>query len=360
MHVLFARSILLAGILCVASVASAADAPRTPPATDGSLAVPAFRAPYSIFASPESLLRFGQMAAENRRSPGLGGNIEAARRFYDGINADRVARMRKVYPVRTSVVTIAGVGADVVEPAAGISERNRHRVLINLHGGGFLWGAHSGALVEAIPVASVGGIKVVSVDYRQGPEYTFPAASDDVETVYRALLKDYAAKNIGIYGCSAGGALTAETVARLIKDGVELPGAIGTFCSSVALLGGDSTYTAAALSGDPIPRSPMTYADLPYFKGASASDPLVVPARSPAMLAKFPPTLLITGTRDFAMSSVIQSQRLLTNAGVEAELHVWDGMWHAFFSDPELPESKEAYEVMVRFFDRHLGQAKSS
>ena len=80
------------------------------------------------------------------------------------------------------------------------------------------------------------------------------------------------------------------------------------------------------------------------------------PANSPTLLAKFPPTLLITGTRDFTMSSEIQSQRLLTNAGVDAELHVWDGMWHSFFSDPEMPESKEAYAVMVGFFDRHLGQ----
>ena len=74
------------------------------------------------------------------------------------------------------------------------------------------------------------------------------------------------------------------------------------------------------------------------------------------MLKKSPPTLLITGTRDFAMSSSLQSQRLLTNAGVEADLHVWDGMWHSFFSDPELPESKEAYAVMAKFFDKHLGK----
>jgi acetyl esterase/lipase len=64
---------------------------------------------------------------------------------------------------------------------------------------------------------------------------------------------------------------------------------------------------------------------------------------------------LITGTRDFAMSSAIQSQRLLTNAGVDAELHVWDSMWHSFFSDPGMPESEGAYAVMVHFFDRHLG-----
>jgi hypothetical protein len=32
-------------------------------------------------------------------------------------------------------------------------------------------------------------------------------------------------------------------------------------------------------------------------------------------------------------------------------------MWHSFFSDPELPESKAAYAVMARFFNRHLSDS---
>jgi acetyl esterase/lipase len=152
--------------------------------------------------------------------------------------------------------------------------------------------------------------------------------------------------------------LTGQVVARLIRDGIALPGAIGTFCGSIAPLGGDSAYVAPLLSGDPIgDEDPGSIVErLPYFKGASPDDPLVVPAKDPALLARFPPTLLISGTRDFAMSSVLQSHRLLTRAGVETELHVWDGMWHSFFSDPELPESQEAYAVMAAFFDRHLGR----
>jgi monoterpene epsilon-lactone hydrolase len=69
-----------------------------------------------------------------------------------------------------------------------------------------------------------------------------------------------------------------------------------------------------------------------------------------------PPTLLISGSRDFALSSVLRSHALLVQAGVDAELHVYEGLWHSFFSDPELPESRAAYDAMVRFFDRHLGR----
>src|SRR5258707_1314328 len=86
-------------------------------------------------------------------------------------------------------------------------------VLINVHGGGFICFAPPESHSESVPIASVGKIKIVSIDYRQAPEYTFPSASEDVEAVYRELLKTYKPGNIGIYGCSAGGALTAQSMA---------------------------------------------------------------------------------------------------------------------------------------------------
>jgi acetyl esterase/lipase len=341
-----------------AAPASSAAAPAAAPApaADGAIAFPAATIPFSSYASPEALTRFRQVLAEGKQAPDFSKGIEPARKFNDTINANRVERMKKFYKVKLSTPVIAGVATDVVEPADGVARDNKFRVLINLHGGGFLWGAHSGALVEAIPVAAVGRIKVISIDYRQGPEHAFPAASDDVEAVYKELLKTHPAANIGIYGCSAGGILTGEVVARLIHDGIKVPGAIGMFCSGIVAPAGDSSYVSPVLSGDAIGTGPVSIHRLPYFAAASETDPLVLPANDPAMLKKFPPTLLISGTRDFAMSSLLQSQRLLTRAGVEVDLQLWDGMWHSFFSDPELPESKEAYAVITAFFDKHLGK----
>lgn len=344
--------------LCLAlpltTLAQQADQPTV--GKDAGVHTGSITVPYSGFASPEARAFFPKMLAAGSKAPPITSPIEQSRAFYDRMNSDRTARMEKLYAVKTHKESIGGVGTDVVEPADGISAQNRDRVLINLHGGAFLWGAHSGGLVESIPIASLGHIKVISVDYRQGPEHVFPAASEDVEAVYRALLKRYKPANIGIYGCSAGGVLTGEAVARLIDQKLPVPGAIGTFCGSLVNMEGDSVYVAPLLNGQPVPEHPLRLNDLPYFKGASLTDPLVFPGQSPALLAQFPPTLLITGTRDMAMSSVVQSHELLSRAGVETELHVWDGMWHSFFSDPEIPESRHAYEVIVTFFDRHLGQ----
>lgn len=345
-------------LACLAGFCLSASALAAPPGVDaqGTATAAGFQVPYSAYASPQARRMFQQVLDQGRHAPPLAGPIQASRAYYDTINTDRANRMKRLYPVMIATRSIGGVPTQVVTPRQGIASRQRQRVLINLHGGAFLWGAGSGGLVESIPIASLGRIKVITVDYRQGPEHVFPAASEDVATVYRALLKTYPARNIGIYGCSAGGFLTAESVAWFISKKLPLPGAIGTFCGSLTELDGDSAWVAPVLNGDPAPRTILKLADLPYFKGAKATDPLVFPANSPAMLAKFPPTLLITGSRDFTMSSVIQSQRLLTDAGVDAELHVWDGMWHSFFSDPEMPESREAYNVMVHFFDSKLGR----
>ena len=72
-------------------------------------------------------------------------------------------------------------------------------------------------------------------------------------------------------------------------------------------------------------------------------------------MRRFPPTLLLTGTRSFDLSGAIETHRVLTRLGVEADLQLWDGLYHSFQVNPDMPESKEAYAVIVRFFDLHLG-----
>jgi epsilon-lactone hydrolase len=301
------------------------------------------------FASPEP--------AHHEAVHGGAADVKVLREDDERKNAPFVARAEQLYPVNIEPRVIGGVRTRVITPKAGVAPHNRARLLINLHGGGFEWGEGNGALTESVPIAGVGRITVVTVAYRMGPESTFPAASEDVAAVYRELLKNHRAPDIGIYGCSAGGILATQAVAWFEKEKLPIPGAIGTFCGSAVVIGGDSSHVAPLLVGE----LPFEDADTgsmrsnPYFREASSSDPLVQPSLSAQVLSRFPPTLLITGSRDFMSSSLFAAQAALTRAGVDAELHVWDGMWHAFFMDPDLPESKEVYRVVVRFFDRHLG-----
>ena len=327
---------------------------------DGTAHVPAASIPASRFMSKEARAKFVEhfaRAAPPATAPSGPPDFAAMRADDERRNAPYVARAEVLYPVNIEERVIGGVRTQVITPKAGIAPENRDRVLVNLHGGGFIWGEGNGARAESIPIAGLGRITVITVAYRMAPEFRFPAASEDVAAVYRELLRDYRPGNIGIYGCSAGGILAAEAVAWFEKHGLPVPGAIGTFCGSAAARGGDSSHVAPLLVGDP----PMSGADdgslsgQTYFEGASAQDPLALPINSPQVLRGFPPTLLIAGSRDFMASSLFATQAALAEAGVDAELHVWDGMWHAFFFDPDLPESQQVYRVVVSFFARHLG-----
>ena len=339
------------------ALAAEAAMPSTPGVNaDGIVNTAPLDIPFSSFGSSQAHAAFVRLFAHPQKP--AGDDIKALRAFYDKFNTELADRAKQLYPVIIEPRTIGGVKTEVITPKEGVAANNRHRVLINLHGGAFMWGEGAGGEVESIPIASIGRITVITVAYRQAPEFKFPAASEDVASVYRKLLQTHRPGEIGIYGCSAGGMLTAEAVAWFQREHLPRPGAIGTLCGSASGFGGDSMRLAFPLTGAPTPPDGGNggLSITPYFSDVSATDPLVLPIASDRVLGQFPPTLLIAGSRDFSASALYRTDVALTQAGVEAELHVWDGMWHAFFVDPDLPESQQVYRVIVKFFDRHLAR----
>jgi epsilon-lactone hydrolase len=262
-----------------------------------------------------------------------------------------ITEARKKYDVRIEARTIGGIYTDVVSPAEGVSKKNARRVLINAHGGAFLYGARFGGQLEAMPIAAIGKYKVVAVDYRMGPEHQFPAASEDLAAVYQELLKEFDASQIGLYGCSAGGRIVGQTVAWMAQHKLPRPGAVAMLCSVPIRFGGDSQTISAAITGRP-PRVRDFKAG--YFKGVDPADPIAFAGEVDETLAKFPPSILITSTRDYSMSPVIQMHASLIRLGVPAELHIFEGLGHAEFLNMYIPESRQAARIVATFFDAHL------
>jgi acetyl esterase/lipase len=358
----------LSWVLLAALLPSGHSLAQVPPAAppqvddDGTVHVPTHAVPPSAFLSPEAR---AYLRDHLRPDPALlrGGSADGVPPLIAGY----LNRQRELYPVERRETTIGGVHAYDYLPKEGVAARNRGRVLINLHGGGFMGCWPGCAELESIPVAALGRIRVVSLDYRQGPRHVHPAASQDVAAAYRELLKTYRPENIGIYGCSAGGMLTGMSLAWFQKERLPRPGAAGVLCAGLSLqgngFGGDSAYFSLPLGeGRAPPRTAeagaLGGAMLPYFAGASPEDPLVAPARSMEVLAGFPPTLVISSTRGFDLSAATHTHRLLVKAGVNAYLHVWEGLFHGFFYNVDVPESREVFAVIVKFFDQHLGQYK--
>nr|WP_241239642.1 alpha/beta hydrolase fold domain-containing protein [Xanthomonas vesicatoria] len=121
---------------------------------------------------------------------------------------------------------------------------------------------------------------------------------------------------------------------------------------------GDSRYVVAAVNDALLPNAAgelPIMEDLYYGDGVDFHDPLVSPVFSDAVLRQFPPTLLITATRAAELSAAAYTHSRLIDLGRESDLHVWDGLGHAFHLTETLPESQQALRVTARFFSRHLG-----
>jgi len=357
--------------LCAAT-AAAQDAHMPPPLTvdnDGTVHVPAMTVPVSSYLSPEGKAYLAEHLKQVQRPEML---VQV-----DGVPpllAGYLARQRALFSAQREDTAVGGVHVYIYTPKQGIAPSNQKRVLIDLHGGGFSGCWPACAELESLPVAALGRIRVVSLDYREGPKYHFPAASEDVAAAYRELLKTYRAQDIGIYGCSAGGMLTGMSVAWFQRHGLPRPGAVGIFCAGATVaeggfgFGGDANYTAMPLgegrAPPPLPATasapkPSRRPGLEYLADTDPHDPLVAPATSAEVLGKFPPTLIITGTRGFELSSALYTHSQMVKLGVDAELHVWEGMFHGFFYNPDVPESRDCYDVIVKFFARRLGDQRN-
>jgi epsilon-lactone hydrolase len=167
-----------------------------------------------------------------------------------------IEQARAMYQVTVEQKTIGGVPTKIVSPLTRVP-RDRDRVLINLHGGGFV--EDSGSMLESIPVAALTGLPVITVYYRLLPTHPWPAQVDDAVAVYRELLKTYHPLKIGLYGTSAGATLSASTVVRLRQLGLPVPAALGFFSSSADMARNEdsgSFFGVKGLADVPVPKPP--------------------------------------------------------------------------------------------------------
>ncbi|WP_315760695.1 alpha/beta hydrolase [Sphingomonas sp. Y38-1Y] len=236
--------------------------------------------------------------------------------------------------------SLAGVPVQIVSRDGSLPDGGP--LLLNFHGGGFV--VDSGSLAESIPIADLTGIPVLSVLYRLAPEHPYPAAVDDALAAYRTALKTRRPSEIAIFGTSAGAGLCVQLVARLRREGLPLPAAMGFFSGAAdcALPGDIEGYLPPLLPGQSVPETLK-----PYLAAADPRDPLVSPIYG--SLDGWPPTLAMTSTRDILLSQTVRFHLALRAAGNAADLLVYEGMPHAFWAYADCPETDAAYKAQANF-----------
>ena len=311
--------------------------------------------PTTISPEAQAILSRGIDLEAGRVGPKTPEELKRAQAGYDKLRSQKAQQRIDALGLNVETSTIAGVTVRTLT-ASELPTEKANKVLLHFHGGGYSLGGGVGGTLGALKLASKSGYKIVSVDYRMPPEHPFPAAVEDGVAVYQALLTDYAPEDIAIFGTSAGGGLTAATVLSARDQGLPMPTAVSlnTPWSDLRKID-DTVFINEGL--DPVLVSMDRFAFLAevYAGDAGLEHPLVSPIHGDYTKG-FPPSLLISGTRDLLLSNTVRLHRKLRDEGLETELLVFEGMWHAF---RDVPEEDQLVLDMTQFFDEHLMDAPS-
>jgi len=265
----------------------------------------------------------------------------------DRVLGDTLAsRLPPDLPIDRSDVDIDGVHAYVLRPL-DVSNDATTPIYVDIHGGALIMGGGDVCCLMASGSALARRMITWAVDYRMPPLYPYPAALDDCLTVYRRALQERAPEDIFVGGGSAGGNLAAALLLRAKDEGLPMPAGLVLLSPEVDLTESGDTFTTM-LGIDHVLR-PLMNVNLLYANGHDLSDPYLSPLFGD--VAGFPPTFLHSGTRDLFLSNTVRMHRKLRAAGVEAELHVFEGMPHGGLGGA--PEDIELGMEVQRFLECH-------
>ncbi len=255
-------------------------------------------------------------------------------------------QMLAACPATIETREIAGVTCYVGIPSDA-DEAALARVYIYLHGGALVFGGGAYARAYAALNAERTGAPTISVDYRMPPDHPFPAAPEDCVAVYRAVIEEYDPRFVVIGGSSAGGNLAAAATLMIRDRDLPLPAGVILLTPMCDLAETGDTFVTNRLLDVQL-KGGLASCNALYAAGADLTDPYVSPLYGD-FITGFPPTLIQSGTRDLFLSNSVLMHRRLRQAGIEAELHVWEAMPHGGFGMGDAEENREIDEEVRRF-----------
>ena len=279
---------------------------------------------------------------------------------------DRIARFqlltasnkcRNTYGLELKYRVIGAPDGGIPGHFAGSTSDTHKNAILYIHGGAFILPASPDVQLRMMcKLCSNMDAVGFGVDYRLAPSSKFPAALDDCERAYRALLDlGFAANRIAIVGESAGGNLTLAVLQRIRKQGWPMPACAIPISAATDLgrsHGLPSRITRA--KGDVLlPSKALHRVDVFYSGDHDASDPELSPLF--ADFRGFPPLYFLASDAEILRDDSVLCAQRAHEAGVDVKLDVWPHFPHAFplFSQM-FPEVIPSHDDMVTFMKQHI------
>lgn len=265
--------------------------------------------------------------------------------------AEHMPQLLNIYDPTIETIFLGGTRALTITPKKNIDS---DKVIIYIHGGAFTFYSADVTLASCVPLANECGLKIISLDYTLAPLADYNQILNEVITAYNALLNNYQAANIIIYGDSAGATITVSSLLKMRDQKSSMPSAVVLWSGWFDLNEiGESYYTLK--NNDPN----LIYSDYlencaeAYAPKSTWKNPYVSPVYGD-FSKDFPPTLIQVGSREIFLSNSIRMYRNLKENNKSVELDLYEGMWHVWQGYYEIPESKTAIKNTKNFIFKHL------
>jgi monoterpene epsilon-lactone hydrolase len=279
-------------------------------------------------------------------------SLDQIRREWDDLFSD----FESVVHPAVEPATIAGVKAEWIVAPSALPER----VILFLHGGGYVLGSINSHRDICERLSSTAKARVLAVDYRLAPEYPFPAAIEDALTAYKWLLQQgIDPRLLAIAGDSAGGGLALATMLAVKDEGLPLPSCAALMSPWVDMeMIGHSLDANDAI--DPMVHRPMVESMVQMFVGDdNRRNQLANPLYGD--FTGLPPMIVHSGSRETLLDDAVRVVDKARQAGVEVTYRIYDGqiqVFHIFAS--RLEEGATAIEELGDFIAEHSCAANVS
>jgi epsilon-lactone hydrolase len=216
-------------------------------------------------------------------------------------------------------------------------EADPGRVILFLHGGGYMAGSLNSHRHMVAQVGREAQARTLALDYRLAPEHPFPAAVEDAIAGFRSLLSQgYEPKRIALAGESAGGGLALATLVSVRDSKLPLPGCAWLSSPWVDLEAIGPSMTAKSAVDPLIQRAYLLELASAYLNGGDPRTPLAAPLY--ADLRGLPPLLIQAGAAETLLDDAVRLAGVAGAADVRVRLEIWPDMihaWHLFYQQLE-------------------------
>ena len=236
-------------------------------------------------------------------------------------------------------------------------QKDKLPVIVNVHGGGFVYGSKE---VHQFYVSSLAehGVAIINYNYRLAPKFKFPSPVEDLNAVLNWLAANqkkypFDPENVILVGDSAGAQIASQygaiysneeyaNIMEIVKPEVTIK-ALGLACGTYNLKKRVQAEDNKGLMKDYLTKNPSKY-----------GDKLAVLEH---ITKEYPPVYLFSSKGDFLMEECGIMADFLKEKGVTFEKKIYgnEKTFHVFHVDMKNEFSSEANNDQIEFFRRFLG-----